>query len=150
RTRGRTKELTALPEGERFDVSFVAGKPWGAYNWYQGSYHSLIEVNTDLPSELGSILGTVAHEGYPGHHVQNALLEHDLVRGRGWTELSVYPLYSPQSLIAEGTANVGLSILMTPEEELAFARDTLAPLARIDTAELPRYLELIRVMKPLG
>jgi len=150
RTRGRTKELTALPEGERFDVSFVAGKPWGAYNWYQGSYHSLIEVNTDLPSELGSILGTVAHEGYPGHHVQNALLEHDLLRGRGWTELSVYPLYSPQSLIAEGTANVGLSILMTPDEELAFARDTLAPLAKIETADLPRYLELIRAMKPLA
>jgi hypothetical protein len=61
----------------------------------------------------------------------------------------VYPLYSPQSLIAEGTANAGLSILMTREEELAFARDTLAPLAGIDAAELPRYLELLHAMKPL-
>jgi hypothetical protein len=149
RTRGRTKELTSLPDGERFDVSFIRGKPWGAYNWYQGGYKSLIEVNTDLPTELGKVLGTIAHEGYPGHHVQNALLEHELVRGRGWRELTVYPLYSPQSLIAEGTANVGLSILMTRDEELAFARDTLAPLAGIDRADVATYLDVLHAMKPL-
>ena len=30
------------------------------------------------------------------------------MRDRGWVEFSVYPLFSPQSLIAEGTANYGV------------------------------------------
>ena len=34
----------------------------------------------------------------------------DLVRDRGWLEFSVYPLFSPQSLIAEGTANYGIEV----------------------------------------
>ena len=50
------------------------------------------------------------HEGYPGHHVYNVLLEKNLVRDRGWLEFSVYPLFSPQSLIAEGTANFGIDV----------------------------------------
>ena len=149
RTRARSKDLAALPETERFDVSFVTGKPWGAYNWYQGAYRSRIEFNTDLPSELGKVLGTVAHEGYPGHHAQNVLLEQHLVNARGWRELSVYPLYSPQSLIAEGTANVGLSILFSEEEQLALVRDVLAPLAGIDGKDVPEYLAVQRAMKPL-
>jgi hypothetical protein len=149
RTRTRTKEVTALPETERFDVSFVRNKPWTAYNWYKGGYRSLIEINTDLPSELGKVLGTIAHEGYPGHHVQNVLLEEHLVLGKGWRELSVYPLYSPQSLLAEGTANVGLSVLFTEEEQLALVRDLLAPLAGIDGKDVPAYLAVVRAMKPL-
>ena len=50
------------------------------------------------------------HEGYPGHHVYNVLLEKNLMRDRGWVEYSVYPLFSPQSLIAEGTANYGIEV----------------------------------------
>ena len=42
--------------------------------------------------------------------VFNMLLEKNLVRDRGWHEFSVYPLFSPQSLIAEGTANYGIDI----------------------------------------
>ena len=40
----------------------------------------------------------------------NALLEERLVKGKGWVEFSVYPLYSPQSLIAEGSANYGIDL----------------------------------------
>ena len=32
------------------------------------------------------------------------------MRERGWVEYSVYPLFSPQSLIAEGTANYGIEV----------------------------------------
>ena len=32
------------------------------------------------------------------------------MRDRGWVEFTVYPLFSPQSLIAEGTANYGIEV----------------------------------------
>src|SRR4029450_9136708 len=72
------------------------------------------------------------HEGYPGHHVYNALLEQTLVRGRGWVEYSVYPLFSPQSLIAEGTANFGIEVAFPGDARTAFEREKLYPLAGLD------------------
>ena len=39
---------------------------------------------------------------------------------RGWTEYSVYPLYSPQSLIAEGSANYGIDLAFPGPEKLTF------------------------------
>ncbi|MGE5926945.1 MAG: hypothetical protein ACM357_06305, partial [Gemmatimonadota bacterium] len=67
-------------------------------------------------------------------HVYNALLEQALVRGRGWVEFSVYPLFSPQSLIAEGSANYGIDMAFPGEARTAFERDSLFPLAGLDPA----------------
>ena len=111
--RTRTLAHIKLPASESFTVEYVTGKSWGGYNWYQGNYRSLIQVNTDLPSYIDRAVDLAAHEGYPGHHVYNALLEKNLVRDRGWIEFSVYPLFSPQSLIAEGTANFGREVAFT-------------------------------------
>ncbi len=108
--RERTAKHTTLPPGERFTVEYVTDKSWSGYNWYQGDYRSLIQVNTDLPIFIDRAIDLACHEGYPGHHVYNALLEKHLVRDRGWVEFSVYPLFSPQSLIAEGTANFGIEV----------------------------------------
>ena len=80
-----------LPAGEDFETVLVTGKPWGAYNWYLGNFKSRIELNTDLPTELNGLLGTMCHEGYPGHHVYNVLLEDKLVKGRGWVEYTDLP-----------------------------------------------------------
>jgi hypothetical protein len=148
-TRRRTGAQVRLPVGEAFRAAFVTGKPWNAYNWYQGGFHSLIEVNTDLPIELHPHLITIAHEGYPGHHTYNALLEDRLVRGRGWPEYEIYPLYSPQSLLAEGTANLATSIAFTPEEEWRFVAETMAPLAGIRDADFARYREVVLALEPL-
>src|SRR4029079_10718667 len=103
--RRRTQQHITLPPGESFKVEYVTNKSWSGYNWYQGNYHSLIQVNTDLPIYIDRAVDLACHEGYPGHHVYNALLEKSLVRDRGWVEMTVYPLFSPQSLIAEGSAN---------------------------------------------
>ena len=103
-------DTSSCPKGERFDLAFVTGKSWSGYNYYQGGYVSKIEVNTDLPIRISRAVDLGCHEGYPGHHVLNALLEQRLTRGRGWVEFSVYPLYSPQSVIAEGSANYGIDL----------------------------------------
>ena len=47
--RARTLAHLALPPGERFDLEYVKGTSWNAYNWYKGGYHSLIQVNLDFP-----------------------------------------------------------------------------------------------------
>ena len=80
-----------LPAGESFTVEYVTGKSWSGYNWYQGNYRSLIQVNTDLPIYADRAIDLACHEGYPGHHVYNVLLEKNLVRDRGWLEFSGLP-----------------------------------------------------------
>jgi hypothetical protein len=128
-----------LPAGESFTVEYVTGKSWSGYNWYQGNFTSLIQVNTDLPITIDRAIDLACHEGYPGHHVYNMLLEQHLVRERGWVEFSVYPLFSPQSLIAEGTANFGIDVAFPGPARTAFERETLYPLAGLDPAEAERY-----------
>jgi hypothetical protein len=148
--RRRTMEHIALPANERFTLEFVTGKSWGGYNWYKGDASSLIQVNTDLPIRIGRAVDLGCHEGYPGHHVYNALLEEKLAKGLGWVEYTVYPLYSPQSFIAEGSANYGIELAFPGDEQLAFETGTLYPLAGLPTAGAARYLALQRAMRDLA
>ena len=148
--RRRTVQHIPLPEGEAFTLEFVRDKSWSGYNWYQGNYRSLIQINTDLPVRLNRAVDLGCHEGYPGHHAYNALLERDLARGRGWVEYMVYPLYSPQSFIAEGSANYGIDLAFTPDERLAFERSTLYPLAGLQPGDASRYLDLQLAMEELA
>jgi len=148
--RRRTLEHIELPEGESFVVEFVTDKPWSGYNWYQGGGRSVIQVNTDLPITIDRAIDLAAHEGYPGHHVYNALLEKHLVDGRGWVEFSVYPLFSPQSLIAEGSANYGIDVAFPGEERLAFERDILFPLAGLDPSRVEEYYRVFTLVAELS
>ncbi|MET0282382.1 MAG: hypothetical protein ABW278_14845, partial [Steroidobacteraceae bacterium] len=148
--RKRTLAHYTLPEGERFDLALVTDKPWSGYNYYQGGYHSKIEVNTDLPVRLDRAIDLGCHEGYPGHHVFNALMEQELVEKRGWIEYTVYPLYSPQSLIAEGSANYGIDLAFPGDEKLAFERDVLFPLAGLDPRLAARNSQLERLRSALS
>jgi hypothetical protein len=147
--RGRTATFLELPPGESFRVEYVRDRSWSAYNWYQGSFHSVIQVNTDLPVFIDRAVDLACHEGYPGHHVYNVLLEKHLVRGRGWVEYSVYPLFSPQSLIAEGTANFGIEMAFPGDERVAFERDTLFPLAGLDPGTAAAYHQVERLVHEL-
>jgi hypothetical protein len=148
--RRRTAAHVPLPAAEDFVLEYVTDQPWSGYNWYQGGARSRIQINTDLPIFIERAVDLGAHEGYPGHHVYNALLEQALVRGRGWVEYSVYPLYSPQSLIAEGSANYGIDMAFPGEERLAFERDVLFPLAGLDTARAAEYTRVRELIDRLS
>jgi hypothetical protein len=137
--RRRTLRHVQLPAAESFTVEYVTNKPWSGYNWYKGGYRSVIQVNTDLPIYIDRAIDLACHEGYPGHHVYNALLEQHLVRERGWIEFSVYALFSPQSLIAEGTANYGIEVAFPGDERTQFERDTLYPEAGLDVSHAATY-----------
>jgi hypothetical protein len=148
--RQRTIRQVELPNTESFVVEYVTGKSWSGYNWYQGNYRSIIQVNTDLPIYIDRAVDLACHEGYPGHHVYNVLLEKTLVRDRGWVEFSVYPLFSPQSLIAEGTANFGIEVAFPLRERLAFERDVLFPKAGLDPALASEYYEVFALTDRLS
>jgi hypothetical protein len=148
--RARTLAHVALPPNESFAVEYVTNKPWGGYNWYKGNFHSVIQVNTDLPIYIDRAVDLAAHEGYPGHHVYNSLLEKNLVRDRGWVEFSVYALFSPQSLIAEGTANFGRDVAFpTKTERMKFEKEVLFPAAGIDVSRADEYYAAQGLFKEL-
>jgi hypothetical protein len=149
--RARTQAHVALPPNESFTVEYVTNKPWGGYNWYKGNFHSVIQVNTDLPIYIDRAVDLAAHEGYPGHHVYNSLLEKNLVRDRGWPEFSVYALFSPQSLVAEGTANFGKDVAFpTKTERMKFEKEVLFPAAGIDSKRADEYYAVQDLMKQLN
>jgi len=148
--RSRTLEHASLPPGESFTVEYVRNKSWSGYNWYQGHYRSLIQVNVDLPIYIDRAIDLAGHEGYPGHHVYNALLEKHLMRDRGWVEVSVYALFSPQSLIAEGTANYGIEVAFPEHERLAFERAVLFPAAGLDPSRVDEYYTVQKAVDKLS
>src|SRR5260221_13642843 len=148
--RERTLAHVKLPADEHFTVEYVTNKSWSGYNWYQGNFRSLIQVNTDLPIYIDRAIDLACHEGYPGHHVYNALLEQHLVKERGWVEFTVYPLFSPQSLIAEGTANFGIEVAFPGHERVAYEQRTLFPLAGIDGARAAEYYDVMALVDQLS
>jgi hypothetical protein len=148
--RSRTLQHITLPPGESFTVEYVTGKSWSGYNWYQGNYRSLIQVNTDLPIYVDRAIDLACHEGYPGHHVYNVLLEKNLLRDRGWIEFSVYALFSPQSLIAEGTANYGIEVAFPRVERLEFERRVLFPAAGLNPENAAQYYDVLALVDKLS
>jgi hypothetical protein len=148
--RKRTRQHIALPRNESFAVECVTSEPWVAYNWYKGNGHSVIQLNTDLPQDVASLIHLACHEGYPGHHVQHVLFEQGLLKERGWVEFSVSPLFSPLSPMVEGSAEFGPEVVFPGEERLAFERDVLCSLAGLDAAKLASYAAVMTLVRQLG
>jgi len=148
--RKRTLHHYRLPANESFTLEYVTNKPWSGYNWYKGHYKSIIQINTDLNIFIDRAIDVGSHESYPGHHVYNMLLEKNLYVDKGWVEISLYPLFSPQSLIAEGSANYGIDVAFPGEEKIAFAKNTLLPLAGLDTSGINLYFKALELRSDLN
>ena len=144
--RDRTKKHVELLSNENFELEFVTDKPWSGYNWYKGDAYSLIQVNVELPINISRAIDLGCHEGYPGHHTYNGLLEANLYDKRGWVEFSVYPLFSPQSLIAEGSANYGIEMAFPGDEKIEFEQQYLFPLAGLDASKAQQYEQVSKLV----
>lgn len=125
--RERTGRLFGLPDGERVDFEFVTGQPWSGFNTYHGALRSTVAVNTDLPVSSTSLGHLVAHEAYPGHHTEHCRKEVGLVRRRRQLEETVFLVGTPQCLMAEGLADLGLEVVLGPRPEPVLA-EHLRPL----------------------
>lgn len=148
--RKRTLPHIPLPDSESFDLSLVTDKPWGGFNYYQGDYHSVIEINTDLPTRLDRAVDVGCHEAYPGHHVYSTLIERDRVNELGQIEFTLLPLYSPRAIISEGSAEYGVKLAFPGDSQLEYERDVLAPLAGIDASDIQQYYDLREALEGLS
>lgn len=145
-----TKNYFELPENENFVLEYVTNKVWSGYNYYQGNAQSLIQINTDFPIYISRAIDLASHEGYPGHHVYMILTEQNLVNKKDWMEYSVYPLFSPISLIAEGSANYGIDVVFPGDKRIEFEKEYLFPIAGIDINKADMFYKVQTLMSKLN
>ena len=106
--RDRTRGQYGLPEVETVKYEVVTDKPWSGFNYYEGDYRSRVAINADLPHRLSQLPHLVAHESYPGHHTEHCRKERGLVERADRTEHTVFLVNTPDCLMAEGLADLGV------------------------------------------
>lgn len=116
RFRARSARDFGLPDGEGLRVSLVTGQPWSGYNWFDGGRRSRVDINTDLPVRAPDLVHTVAHETYPGHHLEHAWKEADLVDGQARLEASILLINTPECPVSEGLADLGAGFAVPPDD----------------------------------
>ncbi len=116
RFRDRARRDFGLPDGEDLRVSIVTGQPWSGYNWYDGGRRSRVDVNTDLPVRAPDFITMIAHETYPGHHLEHAWKEADVVDRHGRLESRCCSINTPECPISEGLADLGPSFAAPLDE----------------------------------
>jgi hypothetical protein len=148
--RERTQRLFGLPEGEHIDFELVTNEPWSGFNYYLGDLRSRVAINTDLPVLSLTLAHLVAHEAYPGHHTEHVCKDTDLIGPLGRIELGVYVYPTPQVVVAEGIAQLGLEALLGAEAD-AVGAQCLRPLGiAYDIATAATYRRAEEMLLPLG
>jgi hypothetical protein len=147
--RRRTLSILPLPHHESVDLKLVSDQPWSGYNWYLGSSHSCIEINTDLPVRADYAVELMAHEAYPGHHTEHALKEERWYRHAGRLEHSILLLMAPESVISEGLATLATEVIFPDRGELAeWLREVVYPAAGIQ-ADVGLQIRLAKAAEAL-
>jgi hypothetical protein len=106
--RDQVRRSYGLPEAETVRYEVVTDKPWSGFNYYEGDYRSRVAINADLPHRMSQLPHLVAHESYPGHHTEHCRKERGLVERAGRTEHTVFLVNTPECLMAEGLADLGV------------------------------------------
>jgi len=106
--RDRVRAQYGLPEAETVRYEVVTDQPWSGFNYYEGDYRSRVAINADLPHRLGQLPHLVAHEAYPGHHTEHCRKELGLVGRGSRIEHTVFLVNTPECLMAEGLADLGV------------------------------------------
>jgi hypothetical protein len=108
--RDRVRATYPLPEAETVEYDVVTNKPWSGFNYYLGDYRSRVAINADLPMRKSDLPKLVAHESYPGHHTEHCRKERLLVEGGGAAEHTIFLVNTPECLMAEGLADLGVRV----------------------------------------
>ncbi len=115
--RDETRRLFGLPDEERVTFDLVSDQPWSGFNYYLGNFQSRVAINTDLPVLARGLAHLVAHEAYPGHHTEHSRKEAGIVRRDKHLEETIQMVGTPQCLVSEGLADLGLEILWPTDRE---------------------------------
>jgi hypothetical protein len=106
--RDRVRGSVGLPPEEVVQYEVVTDKPWSGFNYYLGDFRSRVAINADLGHRMAHLPHLVAHESYPGHHTEHCRKEAGLVRTQRQDEQTIFLVNTPQCLMAEGLADLGL------------------------------------------
>jgi hypothetical protein len=119
--RAKTLDLVDLPDGEELVLEEVTEEPWLAFNYYLGGFRSRVVANVDRPFTSGDLIELAAHEVYPGHHTERALKEQLLLREQGRLEEAIQLIPTPQAVLSEGIAELGVDIVLDDDGRAALA-----------------------------
>jgi hypothetical protein len=109
--RDRVAPWSGPPPGD-VEYRLVDGAPWSALQAYAGGHRSVVRVNTGAALGASRLARLVAHEAYPGHHLECSRGESAV--GAGLVELGVSLLGSPQTVVSEGLAERALATAVGP------------------------------------
>lgn len=102
--RGRVRSTFGLPPQESVDYRLVNAQPWSGLHSYLGDYRSRVLINADAGHRMTNLPHLIAHEAYPGHHTQHCCRDTD--------EHAIFLVNTPQCLVSEGLAELGLATLI--------------------------------------
>lgn len=112
--RDRVRAQVGLPAQEQVEYRVVTDRPWSGFHCYTGEFRSQVAINGDLGHRMATLPRLVAHESYPGHHTEHCRKEQELVNRAGQREQMISLVNTPQCLIAEGLADLGLDVAVGP------------------------------------
>lgn len=110
--RDRTQAILGLPPDEEVLFELVSDRPWSAFHHYLGGRRSRVSVNAEVELGVIQLARLVAHETYPGHHVEHV---HASLADPAAPERAIFVLNTPHCLVSEGQADAGLEVLAGPE-----------------------------------
>ena len=107
--RDRVRGQYGLPEVETVQYEVVTDKPWSGFNYYEGDYRSRVAINADLPHRLGRSCRTWSRTSpTPATTPSTAARSAGLVERADRTEHTVFLVNTPECLMAEGLADLGV------------------------------------------
>lgn len=109
--RRRARAEIGLPVQESVSYLFVRSGRWSGMQRYQGDFRSLVGIDALRERWAGRLAALVAHEAYPGHHVESCRRQCELVDRLDHQEHAIALRDTPQSLISEGFAELGPGVL---------------------------------------
>jgi hypothetical protein len=156
--RCRTVAFVDLPdtEGITSPVALAMDERFGGACWYQGNYHSHVEINIDeciqRRDHVQVLLDALCHEVYPGHHTAYTLREHSLYREQGCREEMIGLIFSPAAVIGEGIATSACGMLFSPREGEEWLAKYIYPELGIepDRADVAKIQRAADVLDSIG
>ncbi|MGH3765797.1 MAG: DUF885 domain-containing protein [Pseudonocardiaceae bacterium] len=139
--RDRVRAAYGLHPQETVQYEVVTDKPWSGFNYYLGDFCSRVAINADLGHRMAQLPHLVAHESYPGHHTEHCRKEAGLVQTLLQAEQTIFLVNTPQCLMAEGLADLGLGVAVGPGWG-PWAAEILGDLGLRMDGELAERLEL--------
>jgi hypothetical protein len=137
RCRARVRAHVELPAAEHVLLDSAADAGVEGRAQYDGEFRSRVWIAAGA-IDLARLIWLVAHECYPGHHLQHVLADRDLVNANGWSERRLFPSFGGHLLCAEGAADAGADLLLEGGhfEEICAGVASLARVRTDDIADL--------------